>query len=425
VASGSGSGRVSGAPAGIDCGTACAATFTAGTVVTLTATPGPASLFAGWSGAAAGVNPVCTVTLTNNLTVTAAFTPLDIVPPTVAVTGPASGATVAGSIQLTATAADNYAVAGVQFMVDGAPLGAEMTGSPFTIAWQTTTVPNGAHSLTAVARDTSGNTALSLPVAVNVANSDLVLHFDFDESFSGGMVPDLSGYANNAVGFNSLHWPGTAPGMVGQAAYFPGTLNPAYMAVTNWNSIEILPSGAVSIWARFTTNSSEYSTLVDAGDLGHPNSWRLGRNESPNVRFLIFDSNGVAQVKVNFPNDSLYNGVNPTYATAKWHHYAVTWDGTNIVGYYDRFPISTNAMSVPSLRIIAGGHWMAVGCRQRDGTPQWGDDPYPSSGWMGGTIDDLRIYNRFLSPSDIETLYATQAAGRISAPSSLKIVASP
>lgn len=46
---GKGSGRVSSVPAGIDCGPTCAASFDAGSSVTLAATPSPGSRFGGWS----------------------------------------------------------------------------------------------------------------------------------------------------------------------------------------------------------------------------------------------------------------------------------------------------------------------------------------------------------------------------------------
>jgi hypothetical protein len=69
-----------------------------------------------------------------------------------------------------ADASDDVAVAGVQFRLDGANLGAERTVAPYAIAWDTTTVPDGAHTLTAIARDTSGNVTVSDPVAVEVVN---------------------------------------------------------------------------------------------------------------------------------------------------------------------------------------------------------------------------------------------------------------
>ena len=71
---------------------------------------------------------------------------------------------------IAATASDNVGVAGVQFLLDNNPLGAEDTTSPYSISWNTTTAANGTHTLVARARDVNGNTALSAPVTVSVAN---------------------------------------------------------------------------------------------------------------------------------------------------------------------------------------------------------------------------------------------------------------
>src|SRR5438445_7172185 len=70
------------------------------------------------------------------------------------ITEPAPGATVVGTVPVTAsvTVVGSLTVAGVQFKLDGANLGAEVTSQPYTISWNTTTTSNGSHTLTAVAR---------------------------------------------------------------------------------------------------------------------------------------------------------------------------------------------------------------------------------------------------------------------------------
>jgi hypothetical protein len=70
--SGSGSGRVSSSPIGIDCAAACEWSFAPATIVTLTATAEAGSLFTGWSGACSG-SSACQVTMDVARTVTAAF----------------------------------------------------------------------------------------------------------------------------------------------------------------------------------------------------------------------------------------------------------------------------------------------------------------------------------------------------------------
>ena len=100
-----------------------------------------------------------------------AYTAGDSAPPSVSLTGPAAGAQVSGTVSVSADAADNVGVTGVQFKLDGTSLGAEDTVAPFTINWNTTTATNGQHTLTAVARDAAGNTTTSAARTVTVSNS--------------------------------------------------------------------------------------------------------------------------------------------------------------------------------------------------------------------------------------------------------------
>ncbi len=106
--------------------------------------------------------------------VTVANTTPDTTPPTVSISAPTNGASVNGaSVSITANASDNVGVAGVQFKIDGVNLGAEDTASPFSATWNTTTVANGSHTITAVARDAANNTTTSTGVGVTVNNPDI------------------------------------------------------------------------------------------------------------------------------------------------------------------------------------------------------------------------------------------------------------
>jgi PKD repeat protein len=71
---GTGSGSVSSSPTGITCGSGCQTSFSTGTAVTLTATPDPGSVFAGWSGDCSGTGS-CQVTMGQARSVTATFAP--------------------------------------------------------------------------------------------------------------------------------------------------------------------------------------------------------------------------------------------------------------------------------------------------------------------------------------------------------------
>jgi len=69
---GTGSGTVTGTPAGISCKPTCSAAFASGTKVKLTVAAAQGSYFAGWSGACSGLG-ACTVTVNGALSATATF----------------------------------------------------------------------------------------------------------------------------------------------------------------------------------------------------------------------------------------------------------------------------------------------------------------------------------------------------------------
>ncbi|HEV2999793.1 MAG TPA: Ig-like domain-containing protein, partial [Solirubrobacteraceae bacterium] len=96
--------------------------------------------------------------------------PPDATPPSVALTAPAAGSTLAATATVAADAADASGVAKVEFLAGDRVIGTD-AAAPFAIDWDTATVADGSHSLTARATDAAGNTATSEALAVTVANA--------------------------------------------------------------------------------------------------------------------------------------------------------------------------------------------------------------------------------------------------------------
>jgi hypothetical protein len=88
--------------------------------------------------------------------------------PTVAISAPAANSTVGGQVSVTTNTTNTV---GVQFKVDGVSVGSEDFTSPFSFTWDTTTATNGSHTITAVARNSTGQTVTSASLAVTVYNA--------------------------------------------------------------------------------------------------------------------------------------------------------------------------------------------------------------------------------------------------------------
>lgn len=94
----------------------------------------------------------------------------DTSPPTnVAIASPSAGATVSGTIAISAVASDNVAVKAVDMFVNGAFVASDAT-APYTYQLDTTSLSEGPHSLFAYAYDAAGNGTYSATVTLTVDN---------------------------------------------------------------------------------------------------------------------------------------------------------------------------------------------------------------------------------------------------------------
>jgi hypothetical protein len=146
-----------------------------------------ASVTTGTSYSDTGLNPSTTYTYTvaaydaagnvSPQSTSASATTLSNGGPTVSITAPTSGSTVAGTITVSANATASLGMASVQFQIDGVNLGSAITGPgpTYSTSWNTTTATNSSHTITAIATDSANNTAsVSLSVTVNNAAGLLI-----------------------------------------------------------------------------------------------------------------------------------------------------------------------------------------------------------------------------------------------------------
>jgi hypothetical protein len=296
----------------------------------------------------------------------------DTTAPSVSVTAPAAGASVTGTVTVSATAADDVGVASVQMRLDGADLGALDTASPYTMSWDTRTIPNGSHALTAVARDAAGNATTSAPVAVTVSNAPgsvgLVAAYGFEEA-SGTTALDGSGAANHGTLEGATR---VATGRLGRALSFNGTTND--VLVPDAASLDLTNGMTLEAWVNPTVLSNWRTVLIkeQAGDLV----------------YALY-----ANTDTNRPSGHVFVGADrDTRGTAKlalnaWTHLAATYDGATLRLYVNGVQASTRA--------IAGAMAPSTGPLRIGGNAVWGE-------WFSGLIDEVRVYNRALTAAQVQ-----------------------
>ena len=125
----------------------------------------------------------------------------------------------AGTVAVTATASDDVALDHVEFLVDGAVVGAWVSG-PVSYGWNSRSVPNGVHVLTARAVDTSGNTTTSTSRSVQVANqtTNLLANPSLETASGSTAASPPTCWQFGGYGTNTYTWTRTGDAHSGAAA---------------------------------------------------------------------------------------------------------------------------------------------------------------------------------------------------------------
>jgi hypothetical protein len=220
-------------------------------------------------------------------------------PPSINLISPTNGSTVALTTTVTANASDSdYGIQGVQFLVDGNNIDAEVTMPPYAASWDTTTVSPGQHTLTAIAYNRAQVSTVSSPLIVNVDDSGnpavigswssvynlptvavnlILLHNNMVLFYEDGTSPTVWDYVNNI--FYSIT---TNANLFcsGQASLADGRIlmvggyggDSTHMGIANAeifdpgrNTITPVPSMSYRRWYPTATTLSNGQVLVTAG----------------------------------------------------------------------------------------------------------------------------------------------------------------
>jgi hypothetical protein len=308
----------------------------------------------------------------------------DTAPPTVTVTSPTAGSTLAGTVTITVSATDNVAMAGVQFLLDGANLGAEVLGSgpPYTFSWNTISAMNGSHTLSARGRDVTNNTAVANSVNVTVSNppSGLLASYSFNAG-SGTTTVDSSG--NNLTGtIHGATW--TTGGEYGKALSFNGTNN--YVDLGNPASLKATGSMTWAAWVKATSTPSGDGNIIAKQNAS--SGWQLKTSAGTGPQTFgvaVYGSAGIVQ---------RYSTT--VRALNTWYHVAGVYNATTrsldiyVNGVLDDGVLSgtiPTTQKIPNVNVNIG--------RRSNGV------------YFPGIIDEVQIYNRALSAAEIQTILST------------------
>jgi Domain of unknown function DUF11/Divergent InlB B-repeat domain/NHL repeat len=241
-------------PNNILCPSTCSASFNAGTVVTLSATPNTGSLFAGWSGACTATSGTCTVTMSQAQSVMAMFIQSGSGITFTSTTLPAGAVTVpyGADIQVTGgTPPYTFAATGLpaNFSIDATAKGNAAAGHVLNNAPQTA----GTFTFNVTVTDSTtptpltGNATVSLTIAAMPANTQpqllkgqyamLLRGFNevtgSEEAVVGSLTFDGTGkITGGALDVNSTGTIGIASNLGATGVYVIGADNRGVMSIT-------------------------------------------------------------------------------------------------------------------------------------------------------------------------------------------------
>jgi sugar lactone lactonase YvrE len=223
--------------------------------------------------------------------------------------------------------------------------------------------------------------------STNSANAVLIVNPVVCVNAPSGMIGWWRGEgdATDAVGINNgtlYSAVGFVPGEVGSAFSFNGS---SYVSIPDSPSLDALTS-AITVEAWFKVNQfsgQDWTAIVSKGE----GTWQIRRYvTSSQLTFTTIGLSNTELVGTRNINDG------------QWHHVAAVYDGAMKYLYVD----GTLDVSAPATGLIS----------QTSRPLCIGDSPDHTERWLNGLVDEVSIYNRVLTSTEIQSIYNAGSAGK-------------
>jgi len=218
----------------------------------------------------------------------------------------------------------------------------------------------------------------------------LVAYYPFN-----GDANDYSGKNNNPSVVNNVTSTADRFGQINGAFLFNGSSSYIQYPNQTWLNVDMTKGFTVATWFRIDALGSDYFDLIDKSHgAGDSTGWTVqGHNQDFNPRYIGFGigyggggSANFQGVKVQAPD------------TGQWHLLAVTFVNNNFAMYLDGSLVDSN--------VVVG----TVANNTRD---LFIGKHYSVGRYFNGAQDDIRIYERALSASDVQELAAVPIPGAV------------
>ena len=211
---------------------------------------------------------------------------------------------------------------------------------------------------------------------VSVVQADLteglVGWWTFDEG-SGDIAADSSGNGNDGTLHGPVEW--ITDGKIGGALAFTGPYN--YVLVPDAPSLN--PTSGLTLAAWINPSWTGNNRILQKSTEGSDNQYRLIKEGGNNIR-------------VHLPPAANFEITGNIPPAGEWTHLVATYDGSMIKVYYNGTVVGETAfsddLSVSDGPLFIGNKWSQA----------------PAGDEFNGIMDDVRIYNRALSVSEINLL---------------------